>query len=243
MFNVSNVGVFAALFAGMISFLSPCVLPLVPGYVSYIAGHGGKPVDSSRDRFTALLLSLWFVLGFSTVFISLGAGASVLNGLLLAYRYEANIAGGAIVIFFGVLTTGLVRITWFNRDMRFHGAIEGGNPLGAYLLGLAFGFGWTPCIGPILGVILTISANATTASSGVILLAIYSVGLGIPFLLVAYFAEKVATRLKRMRTAGKILHVSSGAIMILMGIAMLTGNLSQFAFALLEYFPTLGRLG
>lgn len=243
MLDIANIGIFAALFAGMISFLSPCVLPLVPGYVSYIAGNGGTPIGSPRDRFGALLLSTWFVLGFSTIFILLGASASAISGLLLSYRYESNFVGGAIVMLFGVFTTGLFRLPWLERDLRFHGVIEGGRPFGAYLLGLAFGFGWTPCIGPILGAILTVSATSATATSGVALLAIYSAGLGIPFLLAAFFAESMTSRLKRVRTAGRILQISSGVIMILMGIAMMTGQMAVFAFWLLERFPIFGSIG
>lgn len=240
--EIANIGVLAALVAGAISFLSPCVLPLVPAYVSYIAGNteGRSPRE---ERLSTLLLSVFFVLGFSTVFVILGAGATAISGLLLRYRYEANIAGGVIIILFGLFTTGLVRLRWFERDRRYHGPIEGGKPLGAYLLGLAFGFGWTPCIGPILGAILTVSATAEGVSSGVTLLSIYSLGLGIPFLGTALFADAAVARLKGARRAGRILHVAAGVVMILMGLAMISGQLSVFAFWLLETFPVFGKIG
>ncbi|MBA3520493.1 MAG: cytochrome c biogenesis protein CcdA, partial [Rhizobiales bacterium] len=161
------------------------VLPLVPGYISYVAGNTAVD-EGSRSlggRLSTLLLGVFFVLGFSTIFISLGASATAISRILLWYRYEANILGGALIILFGVFMTGLVRLPWLQRDFRFHGDLKGGRPLGAYVLGLAFGFGWTPCIGPVLGAILTVSALSSTASSGIALLGIYSLGLAVPFLL------------------------------------------------------------
>lgn len=240
-FEIADIGIVAALLAGMISFLSPCVLPLVPGYVSYIAGNNGQEV--SRRRIDTVFLSGCFVLGFSTVFILLGASATAISGLLLSYRYEANILGGLIIILFGIFTTGIVKMPWLERDLRYHGAIEGGQPLGAYVLGLAFGFGWTPCIGPILGAILTISATVDGALSGVALLSIYSIGLGVPFLLTALFADALTAKLRSARKFGKVLHIGAGIVMILMGIAMVTGQMSVFAFWLLEKFPVFGRIG
>lgn len=247
MFEISNIGILAALAAGAISFLSPCVLPLVPGYISYVAGNtavaGGAPGRATDNRLFTLLLSTYFVLGFSTVFVALGASATAVSQLLLSYRYETNIIGGAIIIVFGVFMTGLVRLPWLQRELRFHGNLAGGRPLGAYVLGLAFGFGWTPCIGPVLGAILTVSALSSTASNGIALLGIYSVGLGIPFLLSAMFTESLAKRLKGMRRTGRILQIGAGVIMIIMGIAMITGTMSTFSFWLLEQFPILTKIG
>lgn len=240
-FEIANIGIVAALLAGMISFLSPCVLPLVPGYMSYIAGSTDRGVE--RRRIDTLFLSGCFVLGFSTVFILLGASATAMSGLLLSYRYEANIVGGLIIILFGIFTTGIIKMPWLERDLRYHGAIEGGQPLGAYVLGLAFGFGWTPCIGPILGAILTVSATVDGALSGVALLSIYSLGLGVPFLLTALFADALTSKLRSVRRLGKLLHIGAGVVMILMGIAMITGQMSVFAFWLLEKFPVFGRIG
>lgn len=243
--EISNIGVLTAFLAGAVSFLSPCVLPLVPGYVSYIAGNSAADRSSGVDRggIVALLLSLCFVLGFSTVFIALGASATLVSQLLLSYRSEANLIGGTLVIVFGIFTTGLIRFAWMDRDIRFHGAIQGGRPAGAYLLGLAFGFGWTPCIGPVLGAILTVSAVSATASSGVLLLAVYSIGLGLPFVLSALFMQGLAERLKVMRGAGRWLQIVAGVVMIAMGVAMVTGQLSLLAFWLLQNFPIFRQIG
>lgn len=246
MTTISNIGILTTLAAGAISFLSPCVLPLVPGYISYIAGNSANSRQSapwSGSRLFTLLLSICFVLGFSTIFVALGASATVVSRLLLAYRYESNIVGGAIIIVFGVFMTGMIRLPWMDRDVRFHGQIPGGRPLGAYLLGLAFGFGWTPCIGPILGAILTVSAVSATASSGILLLSIYSIGLGLPFIVSALFTQGLAKRLKVMRRAGRLLQIGAGGIMIAMGLAMITGQMSLFAFWLLNNFPIFGRIG
>lgn len=246
MFEISSIGAFSALLAGAISFLSPCVLPLVPGYISYVAGNVEGAPDAPRTtagRWSTLLLSALFVLGFSTIFVAMGASATAISRVLLSYRYETNLIGGTIVVVFGVFMTGLVRLPWLDREFRFHRRIKGGRPAGAYLLGLAFGFGWTPCIGPILGAILSVSAFASTSANGIALLTIYSVGLGVPFLLSAAFTEGLAKRLKTMRRTGRALQIGAGGIMVVMGVAMMTGNLSRFAFWLLDTFPILTRIG
>lgn len=247
MLEISGIGIVAALGAGAISFLSPCVLPLVPGYVSYIAGSAdavlGEGEDRRDRRARTFGLSVSFVLGFSTIFIALGAGATVLGGFLLRYKAEAAIVGGVLIIVFGLFTTGLVRVPFLQRDLRFHHSIRGGGPGGAYLLGLAFGFGWTPCIGPVLGSILSVSAVATTMGSGVALLAVYSLGLGIPFLVAAIFARGLAGRLRSIGRLGRILNIVAGGVMIVMGVALATGTLSRLSFWLLEVFPVFGRIG
>jgi cytochrome c-type biogenesis protein len=246
MSEISNIGLLTAFAAGAISFLSPCVLPLVPGYVSYVAG-GAIPRDSGGSalalRLPAVGLSVCFVLGFSTVFVLLGASATALGQLLLNYRYELNIVGGVIVILFGLFLIGLVRSTWLMREFRFHAAIPGGRPFSAYVLGLAFAFGWTPCIGPVLGAILTVSAASATVSGGVALLATYSLGLGVPFLLAALFTDGLMARLKAMGRIGWLLQLAAGVVLVVMGLAMITGQLSAFAYWFLETFPVLGRIG
>ena len=247
MLEGGTIGFVAAFAAGLVSFLSPCVLPLVPAYVSYVAGQP-LHVEESRlgggERFGAAMLSTFFVLGFSTVFVALGASATALGGLLLQYRYEANIIGGAIVMVFGLLLLGLaLPMKWLQRDFRFHPRLTGGHPAAAYVLGLAFGFGWTPCIGPVLGAILTVSAVQTTVSGGIALLSSYAAGLGVPFLLAALFTRELAGRLKGLRRFGTVLQIAAGLILVLMGIAMITGQLSAFGFWLLRTFPVFGRIG
>ena len=243
MFEISGVGVMAAFFGGAISFLSPCVLPLAPGYVSYIAGQppatAGAPGLHARAR--SLALSACFVLGFSTVFVALGAGASLLGGALLRWKYELGIAGGALIVLFGLVMMGVLRPTLLMRDSRMNIAARGGNPVGAYLLGLAFAFGWTPCIGPVLGAILTVSA--TSGGDGVALLSIYSAGLGVPFLLIALFTHEITGRLRRLGMAGQWLYRIAGGLMVVMGVALMTGQINRLAFWLLEIFPALGNIG
>ncbi len=245
--ELSLLGLFTAFGAGVISFLSPCVLPLVPGYVSWIGGVSARGKGQGRrlrERLSTLLLSFNFVLGFSTVFIAFGASASFIGQWLAAWRAEMNTVGGIIIILFGLFISGLVRFDWMQRDRRYHGQLAGGPGLAAYLLGLAFAFGWTPCIGPILGAILTLSATTSSlVNEGTTLLAFYSLGLGLPFMLAALFTEGFIRRLQRLKTQGLWLQRLAGALMILMGIAMITGYLTDFSIWILKTFPWLGTLG
>lgn len=246
MWEISGVGMTAAFLAGLISFLSPCVLPLVPGYVSYVAGQSLDDLqrhDLSRVNLSAAGLSLFFILGFSTVFIALGASATAVGQLLLEYRYEASLVGGAIVVVFGLFMIGLLALPWLQREFRFPLNIKGGNPPGAFLLGLAFAFGWTPCIGPILGAILTVGASSAQVAQGVLLLSIYSLGLGVPFFATAAFTGTFLAKLKATRRLGRPLQVAAGTIMVIMGIAIMTGDLSAFSFWLLKVFPGLAKIG
>ena len=241
---ISQIGLLAAFAAGMISFLSPCVLPLVPGYISYVSGSVAP--DGSRTlsaKWPTLLASLCFVLGFSTVFVALGASATLLSRMLLSYRNEANLIGGAIVILFGIFTTGLIAMPWLERDVRYHGDVRGERLTGAYVLGLAFGFGWTPCIGPVLGAILTVSSISENTSAVLILLATYAAGLGIPFLVSALFTESLMRRMATMRRAGRWLKIGAGTVMVAMGVAMITGTMTSMSYWLLENFPIFSRIG
>ena len=244
MVDISLLGLFAALLAGTISFVSPCVLPLVPGYISYMAGRTvaqDGAVSASVAR--SVGMSSFFVLGFSTIFIALGASATAMGQALLYWRYELNLVGGAVVILFGLFMIGAARFSVMERDFRFNLDIPGGQPAASYVLGLAFGFGWTPCIGPILGAILTASAASATIGEGIVLLAVYSAGLGIPFLIVAGFTDRIAGRLRAIGRVGRRLHQAAGVVMILMGLAMMTGRLSALSYWMLDAFPVLGRIG
>lgn len=244
--EISTSAIIAAFAAGTISFLSPCVLPLVPAYVSYIAGQSIAHVTTPRAliaRLQTIALSVCFVLGFTTIFVILGASATALGEALISYKYELGIVGGAIVIGFGLFTIGLLRPSWLHRDIRLTLIIPGGHPIAAYTLGMAFAFGWTPCIGPMLGTILTVSAASATVAKGTAFLAIYSLGLGVPFLIAAALTDGFLTRLKSIGRVGRLLQLFAGGIMILMGAAMITGYLTTFSFWLLEMFPMLSKFG
>jgi cytochrome c-type biogenesis protein len=243
--ELSNIGMATAFAAGVISFLSPCVLPLVPGYVSFVSGAAlGEGGRAAGGRLSIVPPALCFVVGFSTVFIALGASATAISHLLLQYRTEANLAGGATVMLFGAFMTGLIPMPWLQRDLRFHGGVSSGRPvMSAYVLGLAFGFGWTPCIGPVLGAILTISALSATAAAGVTLLGVYSLGLGLPFLAAAMFTDALLRRRGEIGKAGRLLRVGTGAVMIAMGAAMITGTMTTVSFWLLDTFPWLSTIG
>ena len=243
MSGVSGVGLLTSFGAGVISFLSPCVLPLVPGYVSYVAGDALTLSEEPPRKLAALGLSLCFVLGFSTVFVLLGASATSIGQLLLSYRYEANLVGGAIVTLLGLFMMGLAEIPWLQREFRMHLDLGGGRPLAAYVIGIAFAFGWTPCIGPVLGAILTTSAVAATVLQGVVLLSFYSLGLGLPFLAAAVFTDSLMLRIGIFRRLGRSLQLAAGAVVTAMGVAMVTGELTSFSYWLLDTFPILARLG
>lgn len=245
MTDLSTIGLLAALGAGVISFLSPCVLPLVPAYVSYIADDSAQRARQSRarGRLAALAVSAPFVAGFSTVFIAFGASASALGLLLQRFRYEANLVAGGVVIVFGLLMLGLMRwLPWLQRDLRLHLRLAGGNPFAAFVLGVAFAFGWTPCIGPILGAILALTA-ASTGAAGISLLIAYSIGLGVPFLMTALFIDRATQLLRRLRGVGAGLQVGGGLVLVTLGVAMLTGQLTVFSRWLLDAMPALGAIG
>ncbi len=248
MLELSAVGAFTAFAAGAISFLSPCVLPLVPAYVGYVAGQSiirsaAGDAPPAGERLRILLSSLSFVLGFTTVFVALGAGISALSFVLGAYRYQLNILSGVLVVVFGIFTTGLWRPAWVERDTRMQIGRPGSGPVPAFLLGLAFAFGWSPCIGPVLGAILAAAASSGGGSGGITLLTIYSLGLGLPFVMAALFFSGFASRIGKFRRAGRVLQMIAGAVMIAMGIAMITGHLTDVAIWFLESFPMLGRIG
>jgi cytochrome c-type biogenesis protein len=188
-------------------------------------------------------MSAPFVAGFSMVFIAFGASASVLGLLLQRYRYEANLVAGTVVIAFGLFMLGFWRwLPWLQRDLRPHPRLAGGNPFAAFVLGVAFAFGWTPCIGPVLGAILAVSA-VDTSGAGVTLLGAYSLGLGVPFLLTALFIDRAARVLGELRGFGAALQVGGGLVLVALGVAMLTGWLTAFANWLLRAFPALGAIG
>lgn len=246
-----DVGYISAVGAGAISFLSPCVLPLVPPYLCYMAGvsvddfRGTAVRDetTSRTRASLLAASFAFVLGFSTVFVALGAGASTIGGLLRAYQQELAIAAGLVIIVMGLNFLGLIRIPLLSREARFQSGGKPASGIAAYVMGLAFAFGWTPCIGPVLGPILTLAGGRATVGEGALLLAAYSLGLGIPFMLAALFSGAFMRFLGRFRVhLGRVEKVMGG-LLVVAGLLFLTGGIQTASYWLLETFPALGLLG
>lgn len=241
-----DVSYLAALIAGLVSFLSPCVLPLVPPYLVYLAGtslerFADKESEPQVKRETVIAAAL-FVLGFSTVFVSLGASASVIGSLIRAYSGPLATIAGILIIIMGLHFLGLTQIALLTRQKR----LEVAKPAslgGAYVMGLAFAFGWTPCIGPILAAILAVAASEQTVTRGASLLAVYSLGLGIPFMAAAFAIEPFAAFMARFKKHLRRVEQVMGALLVLTGIAFLTGSLSTMSFWLLEMFPVLGRIG
>jgi cytochrome c-type biogenesis protein len=239
----------AALVAGAISFLSPCVLPLVPPYLCFISGlslddlsqeRGG---DVVRHRSTIMLAALAFVLGFTTVFVLLGATAS-LAGQMLRDQLEllTKLAGGAIILM-GLHFLGAFRIGFLARDVRYHGHSQAVSLVGAYGIGLAFAFGWTPCIGPVLAAILSVAASTESVSSGMALLAVYSLGLGIPFLIAAFSVDSFLRFFRRFRHHLPLVEKIMGALLVLTGVLFLTGGMQSMSYWLIEQFPWLANIG
>ncbi|MFW2541700.1 cytochrome c biogenesis CcdA family protein [Primorskyibacter sp. 2E107] len=234
---------FVALLAGLISFLSPCVLPVVPPYLAYMSGVSLAEMNSSNARNKALLAALFFVLGLSTVFLLLGFAASAAGTALLQYQGWFNTVAGVIVMIFGAHFVGVYRIGFLDREARLDAGDRGGNAFGAYILGLAFAFGWTPCIGPQLGAILSLAASEASLSRGTLLLGVYAAGLGIPFLLVAAFLPRLTGALTWMKRHMEQIERAMGLLLWTIGLLMLTGGFSALSFWLLETFPALGSLG
>jgi cytochrome c-type biogenesis protein len=242
----ADVTVLAALLAGLVSFLSPCVLPLVPPYLVYLAGTSLERLADAepapRVRRDTVLAAILFVAGFSTVFVALGASASVIGAVLRFYSYELAIVAGIAIIVMGLHFLGLTPIAFLNRQAR----VDVAKPIGlwgAYVMGLAFALGWTPCIGPILAAILAVAASQATVAKGAGLLAVYSLGLGLPFIIAAFAIEPFAAFLARFRT--HLAHVERvmGGLLVLTGIAFLAGFFTQLNTWLIETFPTLQTSG
>ncbi|EJF76914.1 hypothetical protein ME7_00664 [Bartonella birtlesii LL-WM9] len=240
--EISTIGVF---FAGALSFLSPCVLPLVPPYLCYMAGIGIDDFRSEKCNRKAFihwgLLSsvVTFVLGFTTVFIALGASASTVGKFIGFYRDWFAIAAGIVIIIFGLNFLGLFRIALLFREARFQTQGTPAGPLGAYVIGLAFAFGWTPCIGPILGPVITLAGTKETVGEGAFLLGVYALGLGVPFILAALFSCSFMKFLGAFRIHLEKVEKVIGIFLVITGILFLTGSMQALSFWLLEHYPSL----
>jgi cytochrome c-type biogenesis protein len=242
-----SVSLAAAVVAGLVSFISPCVLPIVPGYLSFISG-----VNLSQLRSDEAPAGLWqrvgvtslaFVLGFSTVFVSLGAAATLVGATLQAYKRELGMIGGVIIIVLGLHTAGILPIKWLLYEKRATVKSRPLGLLGAYLVGLAFAFGWTPCIGPILGAILLYASQQETVGQGVALLAAYSLGLGVPFVASGLAVNRFFAASGRIKRHMKVVEYVAGALLIGVGLLLLTDRLTVLAAWFSKMFPALTRIG
>lgn len=235
---------FVALVAGVISFLSPCVLPIVPPYLAYMSGVSmGELTDEAAARRRATVTALFFVLGLSTVFLFLGFTASAFGAFFLTNQTLFAQISGVVVIVFGLHFIGVFRIPFLDREARIDAGDAGGSAFGAYVLGLAFAFGWTPCIGPQLGAILSLAAGEASIARGTVLLGVYALGLGIPFLLAAMFLNRAMGVMNRLKRHMGLIEKLMGGLLIFVGIMLVTGAFSTFSWWLLETFPALAELG
>jgi cytochrome c-type biogenesis protein len=245
--GAESVSVLAALLAGLVSFVSPCVLPIVPGYLSFISGvnvaklKDEEPAPALTRR--VFLTALAFVLGFSTVFVCLGAAATLLGSLLQEHKRALGIVGGVVIVVLGLHTMGVVKIGWLLQEKRAEVRTRPIGLLGAYVVGLAFAFGWTPCIGPILGAILLYASQQETVAHGVMLLSAYSLGLGLPFLASALAINGFFRAFGRLRGSMRAIEVGAGALLVGVGVLLLTDRLTLLAQYFSKAFPFLAQLG
>jgi cytochrome c-type biogenesis protein len=234
-------------FAGLVSFLSPCVLPLVPPYLGYLGGTTIEQLSDKEDIDNDLwrrvvLAAVLFVLGFTTVFVGLGAGASVLGQWIQDHKSVLSVVAGLIIILFGLHFLGVLRVPLLYREARIHADVQGASMVGAYLMGLAFAFGWTPCIGPVLATVLAVAANEASLGAGVRLLFVYSLGLGIPFILAAVAIGPFLRFLRRFRRHLGRVEMVMGGLLVVTGLLILTGSLNWFGQWMIETFPALVRI-
>ena len=227
--------------AGFVSFLSPCVLPLIPGYISYISGQALDEII--KDNKSVLLKTIFFSIGFSIVFISFGITVSFIGKLLISYSNQLRIIAGIIIILFSLQFIGLINLKILNSETRFFTKNYNDNLIFPIIVGAAFGFGWTPCIGPILGSILALAAIEENISKSILLLSFYSLGLAIPFIISGVLIDKFLFFSKSFRKYISTITKVGGAILLLTGIAILTGQLQVLGFFILEYFPSMGNIG
>ncbi len=243
----SEIGVLAAFVAGLLSFLSPCVLPLVPAYISYISGISLEELKNSsgltkESRSKILWNSVLFVLGFSTVFILLGATATAVGSFLRDNMFLIMKIAGVVIFIVGVHTTGLVKIPFLYYEKRFHVQTKAVSFLSVFLMGAAFAFGWTPCVGPLLAGILGIASVQDTLWKGIMLLAVYSFGMGLPFILTALAVNRFFEALLKIKKYFRVIEIVSGFLLMAIGILIFFGSLGFISGWLVQVFPVLSNL-
>ena len=234
------IELFIAAGAGLLSFLSPCVLPLIPGYISFISGQSlNELVESKKVNFIPLIL---FSLGFSFVFILFGAAASALGKVLLQNSNYLRIAAGTIIVIFSLQLLGIINISFLNYEKKYY-TKKSTKPLFVFVVGMAFGFGWTPCIGPILGSILALASTEENISKGILLLSFYSLGLAIPFILSGFLIQKFLLFSKNFKKNINIVLKFGGTILLITGVLILTNQLQSLGYYILNIFPFLQNFG
>lgn len=245
--DISLWGLSGALFGGVISFVSPCVLPLVPPYLCYMAGVSLDQLTgdekSERSQLYILFVAFFFVLGFTTVFVALGTSASLVGQFLLKHQtIMAQVAGGVIIIM-GLHFLGLFKLSFLYKEARPDTHKVSSGPVGSYIMGLAFAFGWTPCIGPVLATILAIAGAEASAAKGALLLGVYSMGIGVPFLLAAFFAKPFLALMMRFRKHLGSVEKMMGGLLVASGLLFITGSITRISNFLIEVFPVLATVG
>jgi cytochrome c-type biogenesis protein len=247
-----DIGILTAFLGGLISFLSPCVLPLAPPYLAYLGGttldqlapaDGRESEDARAVRRRVLVSACFFVLGLGTVFVLLGMGASALGQAMLRYKDVLATVSGVLIAVLGVHFLGLIRLPFIGREARFEGPAQAGGIGASYLIGVAFAFGWTPCIGPVLASILTLAAQQETLAAGTGLLAVYAAGLGLPFIVAAAFVGPFLRWARGFRRHMGAVEKAMGALLVIVGLMIATGEFERLAFWLLDTFPVLARFG
>ena len=233
---------FLSFFAGMISFLSPCVLPLIPGYLSFICGTDLENLQK-KSKYFILQKSALFVLGFSLIFILLGASSTFFGSFFLAKSQIFSNIIAVIIIIFGLYLTGIINFNFFNNEFRFYISKYSNNFSFPFVVGMGFAFGWTPCIGPILGSILALASLENSLSQGIFLLLVYSIGLGVPFMLAGYYMGNFLLFSKKARKSIMIIQKISGVVLIITGVLIFTSKLQTLGFYILNLFPFLAKLG
>jgi cytochrome c-type biogenesis protein len=227
--------------AGILSFLSPCVLPIVPPYLAFMAGSSLEEAERRDGR--VVTAAVFFVLGLATVFLMLGFAASTLGRALLAWQGVLGTVAGLVIILFGLHFLKVVRVPILAREARLEAGAEPGTPFGAYVFGLAFAFGWTPCIGPVLGTILSVAMQSGSTGRGLLMMGAYALGLGIPFVLSAVFLGRAMRVMRGLKRHMGTIERAMGGLLVVVGLLMLTGGFSGLSFWLLETFPWLARVG